>query len=79
VIRVAVGEHDGGRTDPFQCAQPIRAAIDHNPGAAAPDKKRAMAPVAARFNLDLAARTEKRELDLRCPWACSLRQKLKLS
>ena len=37
VIRMAVGEHDGGGRDRFQALQPVGATIDHDAGGPTPD------------------------------------------
>jgi hypothetical protein len=64
---MGMGENDCGWRDLGEGLEPIGAAIDHDAGAATPDQKRAMPAVAARSCLDLAARTEKGELDLSLP------------
>jgi hypothetical protein len=60
---MGVGDHDCRRIDPFLMVEPIRPTIDHYAHTAQPHQQGAVAKVAARPDLDLAAGTEKGELD----------------
>jgi hypothetical protein len=64
---MSVGEDDGGWRNRAKRLQPIGAAIDHDAGAAPPDKERAVTAMAARPRLDLAACAEKGQFDLCLP------------
>jgi hypothetical protein len=63
VVAVSVGEHDRRRIDPLQARKPIRPAIDHHPRTPLPHQHGAVTEMAARPDLDLAAGSEKGELD----------------
>ena len=63
VIGMGVGDHDGGRIDSFLMIEPIGAAIDHHARIAQAHQQSAVAGMAARPDLDLAAGAEKGELD----------------
>jgi len=63
VVAVSVGEHDRRRIDPLQARKPIRPAIDHHSRTPLPHQQGAVTEMAARPDLDLAAGSEKGELD----------------
>jgi hypothetical protein len=63
VIGMGVGDHDCGRIDPSLVVEPIGAAIDHHAPMTEPHQQSAVAEMAARPDLDLAAGAEKGELD----------------
>jgi hypothetical protein len=67
MIRMGVGDDDGGGRDRCKRLEPIGAAIDHDAGAPLPYEERAMAAMAARPELDLAACAEEGNFDFRFP------------
>ena len=67
VVGVSMCEYDCRGINGLQPAQPIGTAIDHHAGTALPHQQGAVAEVAARPEFDLAAGSEKGELDCRAP------------
>ena len=67
MIGMGVGDDDGGGRDRCKRLEPIVAAIDHDAGASLPYEERAMAAMAVRPELDLAACAEEGNFDLRFP------------
>lgn len=63
VVAMGVGKNDCGRRDGVQSAEPVRPAIDHDPGISMRDQQSAMAPVATRGDIDLASRAKKYEFE----------------
>ena len=63
VVVMSMGEHDRRRRQGPNAPEPIGAAIDHDACVALPHHKGAMAKVASRPELDLAARAEKGNVD----------------
>ena len=61
MVGMRVGEHDRAGAQPLEFSQPIKAAIDHQSGAAIRDQQRAMHIMPSRPRLDLPARAKKRE------------------
>jgi hypothetical protein len=60
---MGMSDDDGGGRHGPQPSKPISSAIDHDLGMTPPHEQRAVAKVAARSDLDLAACAEKIELD----------------
>jgi len=67
VIGVGVRQHDGGGRKGTEPAEPIRPAIDHDAGIFVPNEHCTVTPVPAGPDLNLTARTDKRQLHRR-PW-----------
>jgi hypothetical protein len=63
VIGMSMSDHDCGRLDPFLVVEPISPAIDHHTRISQPHQQGAVAEMASRPDLDLAAGAEKGELD----------------
>jgi len=60
MVDVSVRQHNCGRRNTMQSAEPVRATINHDPSVAVLNEQRAMAVVPTRAHLNLAARAEKR-------------------
>jgi hypothetical protein len=67
-----VGQDDSCRRDHSERFQPVQATIDHDARRPARDEERAVATVAARSQLDLAACAKERELDVSFTPICEL-------
>lgn len=63
MIRMSVSQHNGRRRDLVKPAQPVCSTINHDARPVALNKQRAMASMPTRACLDLAARTEERQLE----------------
>ncbi len=64
VIRVCVGQHDGGRTQFGHATEPIRAAVEHDPRFLTLHEQSAVPAVAPRSQLDFTASAEEPQADL---------------
>src|SRR6266508_1292991 len=61
MIAVAVRDHDGRRSEVVDAVQPVRSAIDHHSTASVSNKRSRVPAMAPAPDLDVAARTEKRQ------------------
>jgi len=64
VIRMRVGQHDGGGTQPGNATEPIRAAVEHDPRFLNLHEQSAVPAVAPRSQLDFTASAEELQADL---------------
>jgi hypothetical protein len=65
VIRMRVGQQDGGGTQPGNATEPIRAAVEHDPRFLTLHEQSAVPAVAPRSQLDFTASAEELQADCR--------------
>src|SRR5947207_1759135 len=65
VVRMRVCEHDRVRMQPLKFSKPIKAAIDHHPGAAIRHEQRSVHAMPPGSRVDFTARAEEPEFHLK--------------